>query len=284
MNIIHKTLEELQQIQEYGPLKGIFKVADDDYHKIKAINSTSLKAATISMAHFKSTFQPDPYEPKSTRPDHFAFGSAFHAYVLDKDEFDKSFILKPDLDMRTKEGQLWKKKNYDKHIISEMDMYCIENMANNLYETSFWKDFTCGEYLTEIAMFWIDDETGLQCKAKLDLYNKKQGILDIKTIQKSPTDRNVYYAIKDYRYDVQQSHYVAGLKYNFSNHSENFVLGICEKVAPFSVRNCTFTRNTRDRSQEEYRKLMLDVAYAIRTDSYPAFENEQDLEIELYGN
>lgn len=282
MKIESKTLEELEQIHEYGPVEGVFKVNDDDYHAFKAgVNSTSIKAAAISLAHYNAVAHPDESMPLTWRPDYFAFGSAFHAYMLDKDEFNKSFIAKPKLDLRTKEGRAWKLENKDKHILDELDMYKIEQMAKNIYESDYWQDYTAGEHYTEVAMFWVCPTSNMQCKSKVDLLSLEHGILDLKTTAKPITSKDIFYGYKNFRYDLQEAHYVAGVRACVPYMSEAFALGWCEKSPPFTTRLTVLDESTRRNTEAEYKALMLAIDYANRNNQYPGLGNDGILEVRL---
>lgn len=282
MKIEYKTLEELQQMHEYGPVKGVYKVIDDDYHAFKAgVNSTSIKAASISLAHYNSVAHPDENAPVSGRPDYFTFGSAFHAYMLDKEEFNKSFIVKPKVDMRTKEGKAWKAENAHRSILTTEDMYKIKKMAENVYASDYWNHFTDGEYYTELAMFWVCELSGMQCKSKVDLLSPMYGILDLKTTGKTITDREIYFGYKNYKYQIQEAHYVAGLRACIPSFSESFTLGWVEKAAPYSTRASRLEDASRTNAESEYKQLMVDIAYANQNNSYPSLGMHETLEIKL---
>lgn len=283
MKVESKTLSELEEMQNSGPICGVFKVIDDDYHSFKAINSTSIKAASISMAHFNSKYDPDPTAPISERASHFAFGSALHAYMLDMPEFNRSFVVRPNLDLRTKEGRAWKEENKYRYILSRDDFYYIQKMSKSIVESFWWQEFTEGEHYTELAMFWVCDTSGLQCKSKVDLFNPKIGILDLKTTSKNVTERELFYAYKNYRYDLQQAHYVAGLRSCVPYSSERFALGFVEKNAPFATRSTILEATTQTNTEAEYKSLMLEIAHALETGCYPgpAKKDETYLEIKL---
>jgi hypothetical protein len=279
MQFESKTLEELNDMPK--PIHGAFKVIDSDYHAFKAINSTSLKAASISMANFKDVYFPDELAPPKGRPDHFAFGTAFHAMMLDPPEFKRSFVSKPDVDFRTKAGKEWKAANRGKHILNPWDEYSLAKMRANLEASRYWKEFTTGPYETELAVFWADEMTGLQCKAKFDLINWDRGVLDLKTIAKNATERNIGYAIRDYGYSLQGSHYTTGLRAVFPDACDVFAFGFCEKNPPFTTRDCVLGLEYRRGSQTHYEALMQDVSYAIENNYYPSIGDNQTYILEL---
>ena len=276
---ICKTLHQLEEMPK--PIHGAFKVQDEDYFAFRAINSTSLKAADQSMAKFKSVYFPDELEPPKGRPDHFAFGTALHNMMLDPAEFERSFIPKPDLDFRTKAGKDWKVENRGKHILSPWDQYALSKMKKNIEASRYWKEFTTGDYETELAIFWQDELTGLQCKAKLDLINWERGSLDLKTMAKAATERNIRYSCNDYKYGLQDAHYTSGVNAVFPDACLDFVFGFVEKNPPFETRDCVFGTEYRAGARNHYEALMSDVSYALETNYYPCIGDNQQFIMEL---
>lgn len=281
MKIESKTFSELEEMQEDGPIHGVFKVLDDDYHKFKAVSSTAIKAASVSMAHFNAKYDPNTTELKKEKPVHFVFGSAFHAYMLDMPEFNRSFAIRPNLDLRTKEGRAWKEENKYKHILSTDDMYLISEMAKKVHKSKWWRHFTKGPYMTEIAMFWKCGYSGLQCKSKVDLLNKDVGILDLKTTTKPVTGRDLYYAYKNFKYALQEAHYINGLRACLPDCATTFALGFVEKAEPFETRGSILKNTTRENIEREYEGLMIDIAYAIQNEDFPGPSVGDDLFLEV---
>jgi hypothetical protein len=161
-------------------------------------------------------------------------------------------------------------------------MYLIEKMEKSVTGSEYWKKFTSSLVATEVALFWQDGLTGIPCKAKVDLLSEEFGILDIKTTSKKVTDRNILYSIKDYRYELQAAHYVAGLRANAPFCNDSFTLGWVEKSPPFSTRASVFTESTQMGYEKIYRDLMIDIAYSIQNRDYPGPGGCSTLEVDLY--
>lgn len=284
MNVETKTLEDLNEMAQDGIVHGVYNVRDYDYHQFRALNSSSIKAAATSLADFNAIFNPDPNAPIDKRQDHFAFGSAFHAYMLDMEEFNDGFCVKPNgLDMRTTAGKEWKAANVFKHVLSEVDMYKIEMMAKNLRKSEWYKKYTDSDHLTEVAIFWECEITGMQCKAKLDLISEKYGTLDLKSTSKPITDGSLRYAILSFGYHIQQAHYVAGVKSCLPDFSTAFALGWSQKAEPFGCRHTILAKSNNELIDKDYESLMMDIQYGIENNFWPFPGDGQTLEIDLYG-
>ena len=76
------------------------QMSAEDYRNDEAFSRSQLFKLSKSPAHFKYALENPEVETPA-----LAFGTAFHAYVLEKDKFDSEYIVAPKLDRRTKEGK-----------------------------------------------------------------------------------------------------------------------------------------------------------------------------------
>lgn len=76
------------------------QMSAEDYRNNEAFSRSQLFKLSKSPAHFKYALENPEVETPA-----LAFGTAFHAYVLEKDKFDSEYIVAPKLDRRTKEGK-----------------------------------------------------------------------------------------------------------------------------------------------------------------------------------
>lgn len=69
------------------------------------------------------------------------------------------------------------------------------------------KAFTGGH--PEVSIFWVDKETGVPCKARLD-YLKTKAIVDLKSFgnqRDRPVEKAIYYAVAERKYHIQVAWY-----------------------------------------------------------------------------
>ena len=147
----------------------------DQYHADTAVGSSTLKRlATMTPAHAKyGYFQ---------RTDALEFGAAFDMCLLERDKFDACYVRGPD-DRRGKKwtdaleacerGQiLMVAKDYDRVLEN------VEIVMKNPDVASLLS----GNTVRQQSAFWIDEKTGIRCKARPDLINIDQGLMvDVKT-------------------------------------------------------------------------------------------------------
>ena len=144
-------------------------MSNADYRRAEGISSSELKKIAVSPMHYKY-WKDNPQE----RTPALLFGAAAHKYMLEKNDFDKEFIVAPNCDRRTKEGKaVWQAfvdASNGKEVITQDDMDKIKAMYDALYNTPFVKQLLSGD--KELSFFWNDADTGLICKVRPDVITK----------------------------------------------------------------------------------------------------------------
>ena len=159
------------------------------------------------------------------------FGQAFHAVVLEHKRMeDPEWNLRPSEWMAI--GQM--RDSY----IAEMGSYLIEK------EKARRPKF-------EQPIFWKDAETGLPCKALLDI-NTPRTVFDVKTTA-SATPEHFTELLPAYDYDRQAAFYLDG-----SPSAERFCFVAVQKRPPYAVHIVPFHRDSDfiRRGREKYRFLL----------------------------
>ncbi|MGO1069288.1 PD-(D/E)XK nuclease-like domain-containing protein [Lysobacter sp. CA199] len=170
------------------------------------------------------------------------FGRAFHCATLEPEQFGDRYVLLPDdAPRKPSERQLtaqrpsmdtlraidwwrtWECETASRETLTRADYEQARAMANSLraYEMEF-PDFPgqptmkVGELIDacqkEVTVRWIDEETGVLCKARADLYEPDlQFGGDIKSCI-SGAEEPFSRAIVAHRYHVQSTHYCEGFR------------------------------------------------------------------------
>lgn len=130
----------------------------------------------------------------------------------------------------------------------------------------------CG--VGEASIFWIDDATGIYCKARPDWLPQTDGgtitPLDLKTCaDESPSGFGR--AAARLRYDLQDAHYTAGIEAVFGLHVKNFVFGAVSSKPPILAVPYILTDEIRDQGREERLELMQRLAWCRSENQWPAY-------------
>lgn len=163
-------------------------------------------------------------------------GRAFHCLVLEPDRYRTDYKIEPDFGpMQSaknrarreewisyqKPGITFLKPKREKLIRDMRESLLRHKMARQLLE----------EGRREVVFRWIDPETGVACKSKVDLWDEELGFyLDLKSCMSAhPTEFGR--VVAKYRYHVQHCMYATGAK-ALGCPIRNFLLVPVEKVEP----------------------------------------------------
>ena len=155
------------------PLPGIHhNVSFEDYQKWEAINFSRLKP--IRKTASKCRWAMD--HPKEPTPA-MVLGSALHVATLEPARFDGMFYICPPCDRRTKEGrEIFERAEQEARgrlIIRSGDdllgqLEQVKGMAAAVHASRAAQPFISAPGQNEVSMIWLDQETGLLCKARVD--------------------------------------------------------------------------------------------------------------------
>jgi exodeoxyribonuclease VIII len=167
-------------------------------------------------------------------------GTAFHVATLEWETFQDSWARGSELSGRTKEGKAAKaelEEQYDFDKILKPDDYdTVCAMRESVLGHSIANHFLQGAE-TEVAAFWADDESGIECKAKIDAlptessiaYSNGDYLVDLKsTVDASP--EHMAKAIANFGYARQAAHYLSPFE-----DRDRFIIIACEKKPPFAL-------------------------------------------------
>lgn len=163
-------------------------------------------------------------------------GRAFHCYVLEPAFFKHRYKEMPDFgDMRSSKNR------------ARMDEWLQYQPKGMTYLKPKWMAMITAMHASllkhktarmlleqgqrEVVFRWIDPETGLACKSKVDLWDRELGFyLDLKSCMSAhPVDFSK--TVTNYRYHVQHCMYAVGAK-ECGVPIRNFLLVPVEKIAP----------------------------------------------------
>lgn len=208
-------------------------MTEKEYRNHPAVSRSELWWIHESPQKFKF-FKEHPGEPTPA----LLFGQVFHKLALEPDTFFDEYAVAPGVDRRTKEGkQAWADfmdEHADKAIIpAEMYAQAME-MCDALAAEPLAVKLLAGA--REVAYFWTDDETGEECKCRVDCLNTAYSrpiVVDVKSATDASTEAFTRDAIK-YGYDFQSAMYSEGVAKHIGQ-MPLFVFIAVEKEPPYAV-------------------------------------------------
>ena len=232
-------------------MEGI-RISNKEYRQRPGISSSELKKIMITPAHYKH-WKDNPQEDTPA----LLFGRSAHKYILETYDFYTEFAVAPNCDRRTKEGkEIWNKfvaESEGKDVITQEQFEQIEEMRKVMLATPFVSKLINGEH--EISYFWVDEDTGLECKVRPDSINHKlKVIVDYKTCDNAETEHFMKQAIR-LGYDVQASYYLDGVKAN-TGEDYIFVFIAQEKKPPYAVNILQASDVFIESGRQTYKSLL----------------------------
>lgn len=249
----------------------------DKYKAIDAVNSSSLAALDRSLFHWWYLRQhPQP----STRS--LEFGSAYHALILEPDEFAKTYERNPYGNWRTKEAREFRDllEEQGRIAISDNpnssspweggDWHSLQQMQVNLNDHVWATELLNGR--REVTIVWEDPDFGILCKGRIDCVNDdKNFLVDLKsTRDASPNEFRL--SVFKWRYHAQGAFYLDGWEdLNGGLQANGFIFVASEKVPPFETACYSLAPDFVKQGREWYKERLARLQEPLDRDEFESY-------------
>lgn len=204
----------------------IYDLPEEDYHKADAVSRSYLKKLNVSPAEAKV-----PQDDTAST----GLGKACHLLVLEgQDKFD-DLIIEASTKTAGVKFQELATANPDKTVVVLGGrQQASEAVAGMMNHPEVNRILSAPDVATEVSIFWLDEETGLICKARIDFMVPSMSILgDLKFVQKgAANERKFRYMIRDYGYDLQAPWYTEAVAKATGQVYEHFLFFVAETENP----------------------------------------------------
>lgn len=257
---------------------GLLCISADQYHSHPAVGHSGLVRIMRSPAHYENYLRNPPESTPAMQ-----LGTAFHTALLEHDRFSQDFVVAPKFDRRTKEGkaaaEAWEADNAGKNALTAEQMQAIKAMAYIVHcHAGATKLLACG--LAEMSAFWIDQETGIECKCRPDFLSMSgeavTGIVDVKTCCDASVE-GFARAIASLGYDVQAAFYQDGLK-AMTGRTISFYFIAVEKEAPYAVAAYKASDEVIEVGRAKYRGALQLLKWCREKNQWPAYQPGGEIE------
>lgn len=263
---------------------GVYKgLSFQEYLNIKAVNKSSLDFMAQSPAHFVAAKKAPP-----RKTDAMDLGNAIHCAILEPERFKTDYVMSPrnaprypsDVQRTAKKPspesiisvEFWthfEAKHKNKTIISPDEMAIARKLTRRV------RKHPAAQVLlengdAEIVLIWIDEPTGLLCKARLD-WLTSGAILDFKSTRDASKDA-FQKQIANMEWDVQAGFYSDGFKALFGEDPA-FIFGALEKDGP-SDAYYSASDEMIELGRSIYRKRMDTLLACKRDKKWPGYSDE----------
>ncbi len=254
-----------------NPKPGAYNISNEDYHSSSGVSRSQLMRLKISPLHFwYFNLNPMAIEKADTKA--LIFGSAFHTYILEPDDFDARYLVatKPSgTGMKAEKARILKEAG-NKIVLWGDEYDNLVLMGDAIRANPQMKPLLEQKLLVEQAIYWNEPETGLLVKCKPDGIGENM-VIDVKTTK----DASFYKFRSDAYlkgYHIQAAMIKEAMKIVFDIDLSVFMLLAHEKVPPFVNVPYPLADEFLERGMNDYKELMRKLAECTEKNQWPGYE------------
>lgn len=261
----------MKQLQTIGvwdksmPL-GIYEQTNDDYHASEGISKTGLwEIWTKTPAH---------YQYGERKPEnHFSFGSAAHAAVLEPEIFERGFLRGPE----DRRGKKWDEAQL---IAAEQRMEALTakdydaalRIRDNAHANELVRTVLAGAMIEKSG--FAKDKRGIYRRCKLDAYNPGMAMaVDLKTAANASPPK-FSKSVFDYGYHVQEAMYSQTWEEAGGGSVEAFLFIVFEKTHPYMVVPYELERGAYQEGFATYQLALDKYAACEKSGVWPGYPSD----------
>lgn len=285
-------------MQNDKPMGLVLDMPAEQYRAVDALSSSGLKLLARSAWHYKNRVPITPTKPMLR-------GTLAHCAALEPQAMAERYVIVPDGAPKRPTKAQWAAAKPSPASVAAMEWWSDFNEGARGREVVSAEDYaiteaqlaalaaepTISELLAsgygECSVFWIDEATGVYCKARPDwvheLDRNTVSILDLKsTADESPSAFGR--AAARMGYHLQQAHYVAGFQAATGRDVRDFTFAAVTSAAPVLAVPYILTDEIEAQGFDERRELIELYARCQRDDCWPAYgQGRQLLDFPAYA-
>jgi exodeoxyribonuclease VIII len=253
----------------------------DDYLKLDGVSQSGLKNLDKCPKYYQ--YEKDNHSETTA----MEFGSALHSFVLERKNFEDEYFI-ADEDIKVKRGKKWDAavdfaESRNIKVLLNKDYLAICEMEKSLSSNLFFAKTNKAD--KEASIFWNDNDTGVNCKGRIDGIIKPQNkddaliLFDLKTTRDCGKHefRKQFFNLKYY---LQAAFYMDGYKEITGITPSYFVIFAIEKKEPFLTANYSIHYDSPviEAGRKEYKKLLNKYGECVKNNNFDVgLENDLDI-------
>lgn len=255
------------------------EMTNDDYHNHQAISRSGVLEFSRSPYHYFKSYLENGRIKKNPTPA-MTFGSAFHTLMLEPEKFDNEYICKPTPVLLKDVGR----EVYD---IYKNTLEAIDKMGKTVLSVDEFdalaemkkavenhpdanKLITGGQH--EASLFWTDEHTGIECKARPDIWHEEI-VTDLKTIA-SADPKTFQRSMVEGGYHIQAAMIREAIRMNTGKDVKTFAYIVCEKTFPFSVAVYVLDELALEQGHCEFKNILLELKQCKQNNEWQSYKTQ----------
>lgn len=253
-------------------------LSNEAYHASPGISKSGLWTIySQTPAHFR-------YGEREEKRD-FDIGEAIHLAVLQPEVFEKRVIRGP----KDRRGNNWKDflaeaTNTGRLLLTEGDFDKALEVRDVVHADAWLNAMIVSPHSqVEHSGFWIDDETGVRCRCRPDLYRPDLGIMfDLKSTRNAAPDAFARDVV-NYGYHAQEAFYSDGYRM-LGQRVDGFVFLALEKEKPYCRAVYELPPSIVEEGRVAMRKALTLYSQCLSVDRWPGYaEGVQELKFKPWS-
>ena len=275
-----------------------------EYHGWDAASNSRLTRLMRSPAHLRAYM-----DSQFTDTPALIFGRAAHTAILEPDDFGAQYVQASQCVADTAKGKQCSKDgtvplkgggavcgthiraigesevDMDVELLSEADyLHCL-GMRDSVHATKRARGMLEGPGDVELSVTWVDEETGVFCKARWDRHSPELAggaIVDLKTTRDA-SPLNFERSIFSYGYHRQGALYLQSAKAH-DLPARHYTIIAVEKVPPYGVAVYRLTEGAIQGGEDQVSPLLRRYAQCLEEDHWPGYPDEvRDISLPAYA-
>lgn len=269
----------MEKEEKIAELHGVYEYTNEEYHSGPGVSRSALLELNRSPLHYWYHYL-NPDKPRHQPPpiikviDALDFGNALHTYILEPELFDEQYEVIEPIKRNTKAGKIIYEEALDR-IMGTGKLLICESAHNAILKTyeSVKKDPYALDLIRgaqfEKSIYWVDQETGIQCKVRPDIW-QPNFIGDLKTAANA-SEKAFGRAIYDHGYYIQAAMIREGFKFALGIEMNNFCYIVVEKEPPFACAIYSLDEHALNIGQQEFYRLLEKLKFYQDKDKWPSY-------------
>jgi len=243
-------------------------ITNDAYHGGPGVSKSGLWTIyTKTPAHYR-------FAEREEKP-HFDFGTACHFAILEPEKFEASVMRGP----KDRRGNNWKDAqaeaaNSGRLLLTEGDYDGVLTIRDAVHADAWLNALIVSPHSEiENSGYWIDEETGVLCRCRPDLYRADLGVMvDVKSTADAGPSAFAR-SVVNYGYHAQEAFYSDGYR-ALGRPIEGFVFLAWEKKSPFVTARYELPPSIVEDGRQIMRKALARYAECEKADHWPGYSGE----------
>jgi hypothetical protein len=259
---------------------GVYSISNEEYHASVGISRSAIILAKQSPLHYWDAYL-NPIKQKSKSKRSFQLGNAVHNYLLEPELFKEQYMIMPVFAGKgsKKAKEDFKKENKGKTFIKKSDLEIVEAIAN-VIDKHPTASHLIKDACYEKSIYWIDEESGLICKARPDIWHSNM-IVDLKTTDCAEFN-SFKSSITNYGYYIQAAMCLDAISAIALEEHNNFLFVAVETERPHAAVSYQLKEEAIQQGRHDYKKELLNLKPCFEADKWPGYE-DQEISIKRYA-